>query len=68
MEEKTGAHRRRGSRQAATGSEPRATHPSRSLGVGCLAEGLHLGNFKEIEPGIANQTPGKCLHLHGVEN
>lgn len=54
--------------KAATGSEPWTTHLSYSLGVGYLAEGLRLGNIKEIETSIANQTPGKCLHLTQVEN
>lgn len=49
---------------AAFGSEPQATHLSHSGGVGCLAKAPHLGNIKEVETGIANQIPGKCLYLH----
>lgn len=53
---------------AVLGSEPRDAHLSHYAGAGCLAECLHLGNIKEVETGIANQTPGKCLNLHEVEN
>ena len=53
---------------AVLGSEPRDAHLSHSAGAGRLAECLHLGNIKEGETGIANQTPGKCLNLHEVEN
>lgn len=65
--EDLGSRRRKQAEQFLAQS-PGDAHLSHSAGAGRLAECLHLGNIKEVKTGIANQTPGKCLNLHEVEN